>query len=204
MSKRGDAFNNPITGEHGVVRLGTEDTLDKRLVADLRVNPGGAVVGEHVHPSTDERFTVVSGKIGYRLDGKEGIATGGDVLEIEHGRVHDWWNAGDDEARVIVEVMPAERFELMISTLFGLAIDGKTDSKGMPNILQMAVIAQEFSDVVQFMSPPPSIQNILFGILAPIARWRGYQATYDQYVNRDVETVELESLPEHLQYLDHV
>jgi len=204
MSKRGDAFNNPITGEYGAVRLGTEDTPDKRVVTDLRVHPGGAVIGEHVHPSIDERFTVVSGKIGYRLDGKEGVATGGDVLEIMRGQVHDWWNAGDDEARVIVEVMPADRFELMISTLFGLANDGKTNKKGVPNPLQMAVIAQEFADIVQFMNPPPFMQNVLFGILAPIGRWRGYQAIYDRYVNRDTESVELDPLPEHLRYLDHV
>ena len=204
MSKRGDAFNNPITGEYGAVRLGTEDTPDKRIVTDLRLRSGGAVIGEHVHPSIDLRFTVIAGKIGYRLDGKEGVASGGDVLEIERGHIHDWWNAGDDEARVIVEVMPADRFELLISTLFGLAIDGKTNKKGVPNLLQMAVIAQEFEDIVQFMSPPPSIQNILFGILAPIGRRRGYQAIYDQYLNRATETVELDPLPEHLQYLDHI
>lgn len=207
MSKRGDAFNNPITGEHGVVRLGTDDTPDKRLVADLRVKPGGAVVGEHVHPNINERFTVVSGKIGYRLDGVEGVegvAGGGDVIELPAGIAHDWWNAGDTEARVIVEVMPAERFEAMIRNLFGLALDGKTNAKGMPNPLQLAVFSQEFADVVQFTSPPPAIQNTLFGVLAPIARWRGYQGSYDKYVNMEVETAELDPLPEHLEYLDKI
>ena len=204
MSKRGDMFNNPITGEYGVVRLGTEDTPDKRVVSDLRVRPGGAVIGEHLHPSIDERFTVVTGKIGYRLDGKEGIASGGDVLDIARGRVHDWWNAGDDEARVIVEIMPADRFELMVSTLFGLANDGKTNKKGVPNPLQMAVIAQEFADIVQFMSPPPIVQRLLFGIMAPLGRMMGYQAIYERYVNWEVETAELDPLPEHLQYLDQI
>ncbi len=173
-------------------------------MSDLRVRPNGAVVGEHVHPSIDERFTVVSGKIGYRLDGKEGVASGGDVLDIPKGVVHDWWNAGDTEAHVIVEIMPGDRFELMISTLFGLAQDGKTDSKGMPNPLQMSLIATEFADIVQFMSPPLAIQKTLFAVLAPIARWRGYQATYDQYINQTPETVELDPLPEHLQYLDKI
>lgn len=204
MSKRGDKFENPITGESGAVRLGTEDTPDNRLVADLYIRPGGAVIGEHLHPNIDERFTVVHGKIGYKLDGVEGVASGGDVIELPRGIAHDWWNAGDDEARVIVEVMPADRFELMISTLFGLAQDGKTNSKGVPNPLQMSLIATEFADIVQFMSPPPAIQNLLFGILAPIARWRGYQATYDKYSSHYVENIELDDLPEHLQYIDRV
>ncbi len=204
MSKRGDAFNNPVTGEHGVVRLGTDDTPDNRLVSDSRIKPGGAVVGEHLHPNIDERFTVVYGTIGYKLDSVEGVASGGDVIELPRGIPHDWWNAGDDEARVIVEIMPADRFELMVNTLFGLAQDGKTDSKGTPNLLQMSLIATEFADTVQFMSPPPAIQKALFSVLAPIARWRGYQATYDEYINHEVETVDLPPLPEHLEYLDKI
>lgn len=203
MSKRGDVFRNPITGEHGAMRLGTDDTSDKRAVIDLRLPPKSTGFGAHLHPSIDERLTVISGKIGYRLDSKEGVATGGDVLEIERGTIHDWWNVDDSEARVIVEIVPADRFERLMANLFGLAIDGKTNNKRMPKLLQMAVIAQEFSDTIQFMNPPPVIQNSLYPVLAPIARWRGYQASYDQYVNRKVETVELDPLPEHLQYLDH-
>jgi hypothetical protein len=37
-----------------------------------------------------------------------------------------------------------------------------------------------FSDVVVFRSPPPAVQRLLFGVLAPVARWRGYHATYPQ------------------------
>jgi len=45
----------------------------------------------------------------------------------------------------------------------------------MPHLLQLALIAQEFSDVIVFRSP-----RLLFGALAPIAHWRGYRATYPQ------------------------
>ena len=68
----------------------------------------------------------------------------------------------------------------MIETLFGLARLGHTSGKGMPNPLQLALFAQEFSDVIVFRSPPPAVQRALFGALAPIARWRGYRATYPQ------------------------
>ena len=68
----------------------------------------------------------------------------------------------------------------MIETFFGLARLGHTDSKGMPRLLQLVPIAREFSDVVEFRSPPAVVQRILFGALAPIARSRGYQGTYPQ------------------------
>jgi hypothetical protein len=66
----------------------------------------------------------------------------------------------------------------MIETLFGLAQEGHVNAKGMPNPLQLALTAQEFSDVIVFRKPPPGVQRVIFGALAPIARRRGYRATY--------------------------
>lgn len=196
MSKAGDRFENPITGEYGYVRLGAEETNGELLVCDLRVRVGGAVLGAHRHPTIDERFTVLAGKIGYMLDGKKGILQAGESADLPRGVYHDWWNAGDTEARVIVEIRPGRRFEQMVITLFSLAREGKTDKKGVPNPLQMAVIAQEFSDVVQFMSPPPAVQGLLFGILASIGRLLGYKAIYPRHLQMPVESVEIEPLPE--------
>lgn len=196
MSTAGDVFENPVTGEHGYIRVGTDETSGEYMMADLRVRPNGAVVGEHLHPNLDERFTVLSGKIGYKLAGREGIAQAGDVIDLPRGKVHDWWNSGDEEARVIVEIKPAARFEQMATTLFGLAQEGKTNSQGMPNMLQMALIGKEFEDTVQFTNPPIAVQKVLFGILAPIARLFGYQAIYPHYSEFPVEKVAVEPLPE--------
>jgi hypothetical protein len=54
----------------------------------------------------------------------------------------------------------------------------------MPNLLQLALVAREFSDVIVFRSPPLVVQRALFGVLAPIARWCGYRATYPQLSHR--------------------
>ncbi len=68
----------------------------------------------------------------------------------------------------------------MIETFFVLARRGYTDGKGMPYPLQLALSAWEFSDVIVFRSPPLVVQRVIFGTLAPIARWRGHRATYPQ------------------------
>jgi quercetin dioxygenase-like cupin family protein len=196
MSKAGDIFNNPVTGETGYVRIGTDQTDGKLLVSDLRVRAGGASIGPHFHPTIDERFTVLKGKIGYILDGKKGVLQAGDAMDLPKGIPHDWWNAGDEEARVIVEIRPGARFERMAITLFYLAAEGKTDKKGMANPLQMAVIAQEFSDAVVFMSPPQWVQRLLFGIMAPLGRLAGFKATYPHHLKMAIGTVEVEPLPE--------
>ena len=49
-----------------------------------------------------------------------------------------------------------------------------------PHLLQLALIAREFGDVIVFRSPPLAMQRALFGVLTPIAHWRGYRATYPQ------------------------
>jgi quercetin dioxygenase-like cupin family protein len=181
MSKAGDAIENPVTGERVVVRVGTEDSEDQLLEVDTYVRPGGAVTGEHIHPAIEKSFTVVSGRVGFRLNGRESITELDRPLRVPAGVAHDWWNAGEEEAHIIVEIRPGERFEKMARNLFGLAQDGKTNSKGMPNLLQAAISAREFSDVLYFTKPPLVVQRLLFGAPAAIAWSLGYRGSYPRY-----------------------
>jgi quercetin dioxygenase-like cupin family protein len=184
MSKAGDVFENPVTGERGVARIGTEETGGELLVADLYIRPDGAVMGEHLHPGIEERFTVLRGRVGFRLSGRESIAEPGVTLTAPAGVPHDWWNAGPEEALVRVEIRPAARFEAFLKNAFGLAQDGKVNRRGMPNLLQLAVFAQEFHDVIQFTHPPRVGQRLLFGMLAPLAWLLGYRGSYPEYLAR--------------------
>jgi quercetin dioxygenase-like cupin family protein len=183
MSKAGDIIENPVTGERIVVRVGTEDSGGELLAVDGYVRPGGAVAGEHVHPAIEESFTVVSGMVGFRIDGHESIAEPGKILHVPAGSAHDWWNAGEEEAHVVVEIRPGERFEEMALNLFGLAQEGRTNPKGMPNLLQAAIFAREFGDVLYFTKPPLVVQRLLFGALGTIARALGYRGSYPRYTD---------------------
>jgi quercetin dioxygenase-like cupin family protein len=184
MSKAGDVVENPVTGERAVVRIGTEQTGGELLVVALYIRPGGAVMGEHVHSAIEERFTVLCGQVGFRLSGREAIAELGKTLIVPAGMPHDWWNAGPEEALVRVEIRPAARFEAMILNAFGLGQDGKVNRKGMPNLLQLAVFAREFDDVIRFTRPPRVVQRVLFGMLAPVARLLGFRGSYPEYLAR--------------------
>ena len=196
MSKAGDVFENPVTGERGVVWVGTEESGGELLVSALYVRPGGAVVGEHIHPVIHESFTLVRGRVGFRLDGRESVAGPGKRLHVSPGIVHDWWNAGEEEAQVVVEIRPGARFEEAIRNSFGLAQDGKTNAKGMPNLLQAALFARAFEDVLYFTKPSRAVQKILFAVLAPIARLLGYNGSYQEYLKREPsEVVEVEPWP---------
>lgn len=191
---KADVYENPVTGERAVIRAKAEAATGDRLIADLYIRPGGAVVGEHFHPNLEERFVVIRGRVGFSVNGKKSEASPGQSVIVPAGTPHDWWNAGPEEALVRVEISPGARFQAMVMNLFGLAQDGKTNRKGMPNLLQLALIAREFSDVVCFTKPPVPVQKVLFGFLAFLGRLCGLRGSYDYYVNRPPSgSVELEN-----------
>lgn len=183
LPRFGDVFENKVTGEYAVVIRGDEEGDSEPGLGHLVVKPGGAVIGEHVHPHFQERFQVISGRLGARIDGVERTLAAGDEVTVPAGVPHDWWNAGDDDAGVLVEIAPLNtRFLEMLGTLFGLANAGKTNTKGMPNPLQLALIGQEFSDVIVFTKPPAAVQKVAFGILGGLGRLRGYRGIYPEYL----------------------
>jgi quercetin dioxygenase-like cupin family protein len=189
MFKRGDVFINPATGERLTIRLGTRESLGERLIVDMTLRGPGSGSALHVHPSIREQVTVMSGHVSICVGGDTSIAKLGKPVDIAPGVRHGFWNAGICEARVTTDIRPASRFEAYkleayLRNMIGLAQDGKTDAKGMPNLLQLALIASEFEDVIELATPAPMVQRMLFPLLKPIARLRGYRSSYRQYVFR--------------------
>ena len=174
----GEEWDNPVTLERGVIVELPWSNDEGRAVADLTALPGARVAGEHVHPALLESFSVREGELTVLRDGQKSVLRAGERAEIKPGVWHDWWNEGDVDAIVRVEITPGERFVHMIETLYGLAREGHLNKRGMPHPLQLALFATEFSDVIVFRKPPAALQRVLFSALAPIARRRGYRATY--------------------------
>lgn len=177
----GEVWVNPVTGERAVILERPWDNPAGRATGELTALVGARVMGEHLHPALVEQFTVLEGELTVKRNGHTDVLRQGEMAVIEPGVWHDWWNASDRDARVRVEITPGERFVHVIETFFGLARLGHTDRKGMPNPLQLALSALEFSDIMVFRSPPLAVQRAMFGALAPIARWRGYRGTYPQF-----------------------
>ncbi|MFY9487908.1 MAG: cupin domain-containing protein [Solirubrobacterales bacterium] len=173
-----EVWENPVTKEYARVLELPWWNDEGRAVAELKALPGARVAGEHMHPALTEKFTVESGELAVVRDGEKSVLSAGAVAVIEPGVWHDWWNEGDLDAIVRVEITPGERFMHMIETIFGLAREGHVNKKGMPDPLQLSLIATEFADVIVFRKPPAAVQKVLFGVLGSIARRRGYRGTY--------------------------
>jgi glyoxylate utilization-related uncharacterized protein len=143
------------------------------------VQPDGFVAAAHVHPSQTERFAVAEGTLGLKVDGKEMTLEAGDVAIVEAGQAHKFWNAGDEPVKFVCEVRPALQFESLLETMFSLAADGKTNKKGMPNPLRLAVIAKRHFDTVQLPFPPAWMQAAGLALGAPLGKLVGYGETYE-------------------------
>ena len=135
----GEVWENPVTGERATILELPHENPEGRVTAELTALVGARVMGEHRHPALVERFTVLEGELTLKLDGETGILSEGETAVVEAGVWHDWWNAGDRDARARVEITPGERFAHMIETMFGLARLGHTNAKGMPSPLQLAL-----------------------------------------------------------------
>ena len=72
---------------------------------------------------------------------------------------------------------PALRFESLIETMFALAAEGRTNRRGLPNPLRLAVIARSHFDTVRLPFPPAAVQRAALAVGAPLGRALGYAET---------------------------
>jgi quercetin dioxygenase-like cupin family protein len=186
MIRSGDTLHNPVTGE--VIRFvkAAADTGGEYVLVEVVVEPNGAVAAAHVHPYQTEIFEILEGEVTFRAGKETIVAKAGDTVRVDPGTPHRFWNAGETDARFRTEVRPALEFESLIETMFALANDGKTNRKGLPNPLRLAVIANAHFDVVRLPFPPAWMQKVGLALGAPLGRLVGYRPTYEPAQPSDV------------------
>jgi quercetin dioxygenase-like cupin family protein len=178
MAYAGQTIENPISGERITFRKTAAETDGEVLAFDLELSPDGNVPGMHVHPTQEERFEVVEGTMRFRRSGRKVIANAGDVVVVPPGVRHKFQNGGDEQAQVRVEVRPALRMEQLLENSVDLAAEGRTNSKGMPKPLDLALFVHEFKHEVRGPFLPGWLQRMVLAPLAWIARKRGHCARY--------------------------
>lgn len=165
---------NPVTGESMKVLESTPEAFK----VEFSLGPHCSIPGSHFHPNKEQQVWVISGEMHLRVNGVDQIVRTGESATVPAGAHHFQWNPTDTELVAIEEIRPAGRTHEMFATLFGLARDGKTNSKGFPSPLVAAALVSEFKDS---LLPAPLGLRILFGALAPIATALGYRRMLEKY-----------------------
>jgi quercetin dioxygenase-like cupin family protein len=170
MITPGQTLENPVTGERFTFTATAASTDGELLAFDFALRPGGAVPMPHVHPVQTERFEVVEGRMRFRVGRRTVIAGPGDVVEVAPGVMHSFANAGDDEARLRVEVRPALAMEEMFADVIALARAGRLTRRGIPrNPLDLALLARIYDQEAHAPLVGVGLQRLL---LAPLVGLR--------------------------------
>jgi quercetin dioxygenase-like cupin family protein len=173
MITPGQTLENPVTGARFTFTHTAGSTNGELLAFDFALRPGGAVPIPHVHPIQTERFEVTHGRMRFRVGLRTVEAGPGDVVEVEPGVMHGFANAGDDEARVNVEVRPALAMDDMFADVIAMAEAGRMNRRGMPrNLLDLALLARTYDQEAHAPLLGVRLQRILLAPLVFLARRR--------------------------------
>jgi quercetin dioxygenase-like cupin family protein len=169
MITPGQTLENPVTGERFTFTQTASSTGGELLAFDFALRPGGAVPIPHVHPIQTERFEVVAGRMRFRVGLRTVLAGPGDVVDVAPGVAHSFANAGDEEARLRVEVRPALQMEEMFADVVAMAKAGRMNRRGLPrNPLDLAVLARRYDQEAHAPLMSVGVQRAL---LAPLVAW---------------------------------
>lgn len=163
-------LHNPVLGLHAVIT----EPAGERFAAEVVADPGASGGPAHIHAHQEERFTLHAGELTIRSGRRRAILRAGDTLVVPPHTVHEFRNDGGELARFTAEFVPALRVGEFFAALFGLAVAGQVDARGLPSPLVAARLMHEFPD--EFFYPPyvpPAIQRTLARPLAALARRRG-------------------------------
>lgn len=146
---------------------------------EMWVDDGGGVT-PHVHPTQEERFTLVDGSAEV-LTGREWRTLApGETAVVAPGTRHAFRNRSGREAHLRVQARPPESLEAFLTEVAALSRSGALMRPGLPRnlrgLLGSAVIAKAYRDSTVLELPPVWVQRLLLDPLVPIANRRGFRA----------------------------
>jgi mannose-6-phosphate isomerase-like protein (cupin superfamily) len=160
-------FINPIYKDKATVLKTVEETGGSYMLAELIVYPGGGNT-MHTHNAFEETFIAVNGTLGVVLNNKKHYLKPGTSVTVPLYAPHYFFNDSKEAVTCHIKFAPGhEGFAKGIAIAYGLAADGKTNSKGVPkNFMHLAlVIALTDTKPVGFL-----------GMLFPVFKWLAAKA----------------------------
>lgn len=159
-------IENPTSGERIVIRESGHSNGGERLVFDLYLPPGCHVPAGHAHPAQEERFTVISGRIRFRLGRKTIGASPGETVLVPRGAAHWFGNDGAEVAQARVEVRPALRMEELLEATAALGAGRHLPGTWIPAPSRLAAVLIEFQSELAVPHLPARLTRPALAMLA--------------------------------------
>lgn len=135
----------------------------------------GGHLPEHFHPTLTERWEVLEGSAGVKVDGRWRELTAADgPVDVAPGVRHELRNTSGRQARLRTHVTPAGRLEEFLTESARAAREGLYNARNLPTGLRGAAWVSEFAlrfrDETVMCSPPPALQRLLLPAAARLTR----------------------------------
>jgi mannose-6-phosphate isomerase-like protein (cupin superfamily) len=179
-------IENPVTGDRTTFLATAEETNGELLKYRSEVPAGSPGVPLHYHLAFTERFEVLEGRLDIRVGARKNhvVLTPGQWAFVPLDTPHRFWNDSAEPVIFVTEIRPARKMEQSLRAEYGLARDGKTNKKGVPtNPFELALLYALSESYLVGM--PPFLQKGMFGALARVARWRGYDPEFAEYTRAE-------------------
>ena len=131
--------------------------------------PGGSPPPAHLHPSQNEYFEVLSGRLTAVVDGVKRQLDPGETLQIPPRTAHKMWNAGAEVVTARWRTRPGGR------TLDWLRVIHRIGGGGTakPPLRALARAVNQYQDVFQLAIGPKALQPVAGLVLRALALgWR--------------------------------
>ncbi|WP_345637540.1 cupin domain-containing protein [Rugosimonospora acidiphila] len=149
-----------------------------RLAWELVLAPGGRVPSSHAHPAQEERFTVIEGRMRFRVGLRPIVAGAGTTVVVPPGTVHSFANAGPDPARVLVTTDPALEMAALLETAAAMAREQHAAGRALPRVLDLALFMCDFEREVRAPYLPVAPVRLVMRTLARLAGALGRDSRY--------------------------
>lgn len=117
----------------------------------------------HVHFKQDECLTVVTGKLGYQIQGQAPQYAGpGEAALFKRGVAHRFWNAGDKELYCTSWAEPADNIVFFLTNIYDAINRGKN---GQPEIFDGAYLTWRYRKEFALTEIPGFVRSIVMPLI---------------------------------------
>lgn len=149
-------------GEKLIFQRLIEEPDGDRLIGENFVAPGSGPP-MHVHWLQDEGFTVLSGTIGYQIQGQpEQFAGPGDSIVFKRGIPHRFWNAGSETLNCSAWLKPANTIIFFLSSIFEAQ---KKSGKAQPEIFDAAYLLTRYASEYDMLVIPRFVRKVIMPLI---------------------------------------
>jgi quercetin dioxygenase-like cupin family protein len=159
----------------------TSEDGSEVLHVETWVDPGGGVT-PHIHPAMEERFEVRDGRPEFLAGRSWKEIQPGETVLVAPGTRHAFRNRAGQVAHFVCRATPPSTLQEFLEDAAGLSRSGGITRRALPRnlngLLQAAVMAHHYRDMVTLLAPlpPPVIQRVVIPPLARAGERRGFRA----------------------------